>query len=451
MAKKIVIGIAVMSFALLGSSFAGVENIKVSGDIAAQVITRDLSLGEVGGAGSLDAEDFLFSQVRLKFDTDLTENVDTVVQIIYEDLWGDELATDMAGEDEINLDLGYVEFKEFMYQPLTLIVGRQNLRYGNGLIVGDRVTNQTAPGDSAIGVAGDLSLRKSFDAIRAILDYSPYTVDLIYAKVTEGTTNVDDDVNLFGVNVAYQWASLNGITEVYFFGADDSPRTTVAQVTEDQSYTYTVGGRVSFDPNDKVTLGAESAYQFGDAFVDTTNSNTADTTYKLRAWAAQVGGEYRFLNDYNCRIGLDYTYLTGDDDFTDDEHNGWDPLFEDQTPAEILNILGANSNAHFIRLTGSLMPREDIILGLTYARAILAEKFGFGTYQPAVGAASSNTYTVNRNENHFGDEIDIYAIYDYTEDVQLKLLGGWFIPGDFFASANDDVAYSIRGSLAVNF
>ena len=436
MSKKLLIGMAVMSLALIGSSFAAVENIKVSGDITAQAISRDLSLG---GAVGTDQEDFLFSQIRLKFDTDLTENVAAVISLINERLWG----TETVATTDIDLDLGYVELKEFLYGPLTLIVGRQNLRYGNALIIGDPDTNQTASGatptqpigTTTVPVIGDLSLRKSFDAVRANFDYSPYTLDLIYAKVTEGTTNIAEDVTLFGANLSYQWGFYNGITEVYFFGSEKSPGTT-SQDVEDK--VYVVGARLQCDLNDNLTLGLEGAYQFGDI----------STAEGLSAWAYQLITEYRFLNDYNAKIGFSYTFLSGDDSGTGDSE-AWDPMFEDQTPAEILNILGSNTNAHLIRLSGSLMPKEDLTLGLIYCKSILAEKLG--SFSPASGPASGNTYTVASEERDFGDEIDAYLVYDYTEDVQFKLIGAWFIPGDMFASSNDDVAYSIRGSLKVNF
>ena len=77
-----------------------------------------------------------------------------------------------------NTDEGYlVEFKEFLYQPLTVIVGRQNLRYGNGLIIGDPDTDQTASGKVPVAIS-DLSLRKSFDAVRGIFDFAPWTIDV---------------------------------------------------------------------------------------------------------------------------------------------------------------------------------------------------------------------------------------------------------------------------------
>ncbi|MBU0694112.1 MAG: alginate export family protein [Candidatus Omnitrophica bacterium] len=440
MGKKLLVGVAVLSFALLGSAFAEVENIKVSGDIATEAVMRDFSLG------SPDHNDdhFLFSQIRLRIDADLTENVSAVIRLINERLWGSENNEADSGTN-IALDLGYVQLGEFLYEPLTLIVGRQNLRYGSALIVGDPDTNQTAAAgvDTEVkvpAVISDLSLRKSFDAIRAILDYSPYTLDIIFAKVSEGITNSSDDVTLAGANLAYAWGSYNGVTEGYFFSANRGGGA-------ERQETYTVGARTQFDPTDNLTLAAEGAYQFGE--------DTATAHRDVSAFAVSLDSEYRFLNDYNAKVGLSYAYLSGDDDMGNDANNAWDPLFEDQALAEIINILFTNSNTQAIKLTGSYMPREDITLGMVYVRAWLAENLtttaALPTFKPTVGPASGQTYRVDRNEKDIGDEIDVYAVYDYTEDVQLKLTGAYFIPGSLFTHDNDSTAYSVRGGVSVSF
>ena len=72
-----------------------------------------------------------------------------------------------------------------LYSPLTLIIGRQELNYGTSLIVG-RASLYHNPNNIAYR---DLSSLHGFDAIRAILDYDPWTMDLVIAKMEES----DDD------------------------------------------------------------------------------------------------------------------------------------------------------------------------------------------------------------------------------------------------------------------
>ncbi len=457
MSRKLIVALAVASLAFVGMSFAAVENIKVSGDINLESVTRDFALGgTVTSCGSKPTDhEFLISQIRLRFDADLTEGVSAVIRLISERTWGEDNSKNSNG-DAIELDLGYIELKEFFYQQLTVIVGRQNLRYGNAFIVGDPDTNQgilTTSGDNDSGlpsIATDLSLRKSFDAARAILDFAPWTIDLVFAQVDENTTNErKDDEHLMGFNAAYDWSSYNGVTEVYFFKGDNTPRSTA---TDTKDHVYVTGLRTQFDPTDKITLGIEGAYQFGDYRVSNTDKD------HVRAWAGQVNGEYRFLNDYNAKIGAGYTYLSGDSTSSTEKYGGWNPMWEDQTPAEIINVLMENSNAHYARVTGSMMPREDVTLGLVYCHARLDKTLNATTYSSSTNPGIigpirdlSYTYQVNTDKKHFGDEVDVYGVYDYTEDVQLKLIGAFFIPGTVFTGDNDDLAYSVRAGLSVDF
>ncbi len=448
MVKKLLI-LSIVSLACLGVSLAAVENIKISGDITAQGVMRDLSLGGAEVNNIDDAENFLLSQVRLRLDADLTEEVSAVVRLINERLWGEE----DAESTDIDLDLAYLELKQFLYQPLTLTIGRQELRYGNSLIIGDPDTNQQVA-TALTGVADDLSLRKSFDAVKAILDFSPWTLDLIYAQVTEGQTYIGDDVRLMGGQLAYTWNSYNGISEAYFWAMDNNRDGTDAdlittQPLENQAKTYVVGGRMQFNPIERLMLSLEGAYQFGDVYV---SNPLATSDYQhLSAFAAQVMGEYHFDNEYKPILGLRYSYLSGDDDPNDDNHNSWDPMFEDQIPAEIINILFPNTNAQTVSIYGSMMPRQDITLGLQYTWTKLAHNLDGSTYRPRAGAASTNVYAIDRNETYLGSEIDAYMLYDYTEDVQFKLTGAWFIPGDFFLGTNDNTAYSLKAGVKVNF
>lgn len=450
MIKRLLIIAAILFLSV--PAFAAVENIKVSGDINEQFVWRDMSMG--GTAGQLDSESFLLSQVRLRFDADLTENVSGVVRILDERTWGEE---DSFGDNNsLDLDLGYIEMKEFLYQPLSVTVGRQNLRYGSALIVGDPDTNQMVATTSNTNRRfGDLSLRKSFDAAKAVLDFSPWTVDAIYSKIREPNTNIHNNVNLWGVNGNYQWGSHDGVTELYYFGAQNNRDGVTyefvsTQVPENQDITHVVGARTVFNPIEKLTLGLEGAYQFGDVQV----TGASDPAQHLSAFAIEAMGEYRFMTKYNPTIGITYAYLSGNDDLNDEYHAGWDPMFEDQSMGEIFNILFPNSNFQGVKVNGSIMPREDITLGAAYIWGRLADKLTTSTtYNPDLAGNwyNSNTYDINGLEGYLGSEVDAYATYDYTEDVQLKLTGAWFIPGDFFADTNDDVAYSVRGGVNLNF
>ena len=54
-------------------------------------------------------------------------------------------------------------------------------------------------------------------------------------------------------------------------------------------------------------------------------------------------------------------------------------------------------------------------------------------------------------DKQIGNEIDGELIYDYTEDVQIGLNMGWFMPGDAFHHSNDSTASQAILHANVNF
>jgi len=430
--KKLLLALALV-MAVSSMGLAAVENIKISGDITSSAVTRDLSLGDESSA--IDSQDFLLTQVRVRLDADLTENVAAVVQLINERYW----CTETSASTDIDLDLAYVVLSEMLYDPLTVTVGRQNIKFGRGLIVGDRDTdNAVASGVGLDTVANDLSLRKAFDAVRATLNYDKLVIDLVYSKVSEGTLNIEDDVTLYGFNAGYD-ISDETMAEVYLLAKDKD----AATAGYDNDRVATVGGRIETSMVDNLDLYAEYAYQFGGEY------SAGVTKLSRDAYAVQVGAVYNFQDERKSKVGVEYTYLSGDDDSTDSDQQAWDPMFEDQRVGEIANLLFDNTNLQYVKLSASSNLREDIRAAIDAYYLRLAEK--------SSDAISNNTviddfsYSLNSDEKDLGWEIDTSLVYDYTEDVQLGLVAGWYIPGDYFTDSNDETAYSVRGSVKVAF
>jgi hypothetical protein len=48
-------------------------------------------------------------------------------------------------------------------------------------------------------------------------------------------------------------------------------------------------------------------------------------------------------------------------------------------------------------------------------------------------------------------EVDLTLTYDYTEDVQLSILGAMLFPGDTFDAYNNKMASEVIGSMKVTF
>ena len=451
MSKRLILCLVIFSFVFLGNSFAAVENIKISGEINAEAILRNFALGshnQVQGESDNDHA-FFISQIRLGFDADLTENISGKIGLLSERTWGENNSL-TTGADDIELELGYIEMREFVLPSLTVKVGRQRLRYGNALIVGDPSTNQGLVGmDTGLPtIAQDLSWQKSFDAVKTVFDLEPWTIDFVFAQVDEGITNLKyDDEYLFGTNIAYNWAEIEGVTELYFFGGDRTPQSTSVD-PRDKQHVYAVGARTEFEPNDNIMLNFEGAYQFGDQNIGSVSGVDND---HIKAWAAQFIGEYRFADKNKTKIAMDYTYLTGDNPKTPDTYEAWNPMWEDQTPAELMNVFLNQSGRAFTGFHITTMPKEHILLGLRYAHGWLTEHFTGPIIANTIGPLAGIYYYVNPGKVNLGDEVDIYGVCYFSEDIYAKLSGAFLFPGSVFTSANNSMAYSVRAGLTLNF
>jgi len=488
--------VAALIVGLAVPAFAEVQNIKVSGDIGLSALSRDrFDLNNGGGGENIldDSSACLLSTIRLRVDADLTDNVSATVRLINERVWGEagEVVTSDASagaahthniignSEDIGLDLGYITLKEFLYSPLTLILGRQNLRYGMGLVVGDPNTNQFSEYSYYSGTQldtnfpEDLSSRKAFDAVRAILDYNPLVIDIVASKIDEGTTlgtaaiPEDDDVDLYGVNAAYNWGTDKNIQqEAYIFakevGKDGGTGgvTSTTVTTEDYDRTITLGTRASIEPMERLFIAGEVAWQVGKKYIPGAGIVTAPSYLVDReAFAAQVIAQLALDMKYSPVLGIEFTHYSGDDypigvnapGLTSiSDYEAWDPMFEDQAGGKIYNALFSATNCNILTASASMMPIEDLTLKVEFSNLILDEEFNPYTTTWAANDYVA-TYTVVPGEDDLGKEVDVTLTYDYTEDVQFGLTAGLFIPGDVFSYVNDATATQAVGSVKVTF
>lgn len=477
LALAFVVGITV-------AAYAEVQNVKVSGDLLMEAVSRrnlkltDSNLNSVtGDSFEQYGQNYIrgaLSHVRVRIDADLTDNVATTVRLLNERTWDEET----NASTDIDLDLAYVTLKEFLYSPLTLTVGRQELAFGNQLIIGDPDTNCIAAGHTGTNILpkplDDLSVRKAFDAFRATLDYDPLVVDFVYAKMDENSIDVNDDVDLYGLNANYALDN-NTTVEAYYWekrrakagaATNKTGSGSTGAVYSDKSNddrVQTLGARVAYTGVENLVLGVEAAHQFGTKVNNTTlypDDRTNDGGIRDRsANALQLTSTYNLSNlieKYEPVARVSYTFLSGDKYKNDGPtYRGWDGMYENQLGGSLLNKIVGFSNCHLINLGTSLTPMEDVKLALDYYYVRLAKSFSGGGITPTnvnlTGVAGDPTYVMKTNEKYLASEIDAAVTYDYTEDVQLGLNLGWFVPGSAFDNANDNTASQIIGSMKVTF
>ncbi|MCM8800836.1 MAG: alginate export family protein [Candidatus Omnitrophica bacterium] len=401
----------VLGFTL--SAYAEVQNVKVGGDLTMLALSRygfNLSEPKSDAGG-------LVTVARVRIDADLTDNVGVTLRLLNERPWG-SLEEDAQNTD-IDLDLGYVTLKEFLYSPLVLIIGRQEIHLGSELLIGDVDTNQTANVSASALPAGtrDLSARKAFDAIVGVLDYSPLKLTLGFAKGNEGNlTASGDDVNVWVANVDYDFGRMDTLGQLYY-----------VLVERKKQDVNNIGARIVSKPIDNLSLSAEFCYQSMRRPSNEGKGHRSD-------YALIVGANYTFPNvTWSPSLGIDYSRLS----------DNWYVMFENMTPSDIANVLFANTNAQVIGLTATTKPMEDLTARLRFANFRLVNEISSFTNE-------WNSYTMT-NKKYLGNEVDLTLTYDYTEDVQFGLSTGVFLPGKAFDKVNRENATQVIGSMKVTF
>ncbi|MEW6009255.1 MAG: alginate export family protein [Candidatus Omnitrophota bacterium] len=465
MSKRLILAlVAVGAIGLIiGPAFAAVQNIKVSGDLEVMPLSRTaFDLKGEGENSGYAHESLILSFLRLRVDADLTDNVSTTVRLLNERAWGEEATTSATVvSTDAAVDLAYVTLKEFLYSPLTLTIGRQELHMGSEMIVGDPDTNNAVAAiDTAargIRTQPDLSKRKAFDSIRATLNSPmdlPLVIDAIYAKINEATTTegtTRDDETLLGLAGTYELKDMwDSMLESYFYQRIRGQDNIEVVPQEKTEATNVFGGRVVSKPIENLVVSLEGAIQKGD-YYESTNNITVDRD----AWAIEAGANYTWVKArYTPSLTALYANFSGEgknfNALSDSNYNGWDNMYENQSYGDIANALLGSSNISLVGLILNARPTEDIGAKLAYYQYWWNKRYVQDDTIVNTAHTSSANLVMNR-EREVGREIDASLTYDYTEDVQFGLTGGVFIPGKSFTNKNNTNATQVLGSMLVKF
>ncbi|MCA9401159.1 MAG: alginate export family protein [Candidatus Omnitrophica bacterium] len=454
--RKLILALALVAF-VAAPAAASVQNVKISGSVDSWYIWRDnFDLGESNGG---DDEQQLFVTIsKLHVDADLTDQVAVTVGLINERAWEADGGATSADATDIDLYLAYVTLREMLYSPLTLVVGRQVFSYGNSFIFDATGANNAAPADSGLSsVANDLTNQTSLDAIRAILDYNPLTVDLVFAVVEPGVAKanaVKDDVYLYGINANYELGDeLNSVIEAYFWKKVDKSDKAVG-AGEKADVIKVTGIRGSTNPIEGLNVQAEFAYQGGSKRVAAQNNK------RRRAYGVQgiVNYQLPVMEEYNPMAQYVFTKVTGEAEgaTTADDWTGWDPFFEAQGGGKIYNSIFNLSNAIINAVSLSATPMEDVMAKVTFTHLMTERDLKGGALVLVQPDGDTPSLSIKNGTQSLGKELDLELYYDYTEDVQIGVNAGWFFPGaaftaDSLSNINNNVAKQVLVNLNVAF
>ncbi len=371
-----------------GAAWAELQNVEVTGDLHIR--------GSYYRYDSLPSQAFVEQRTRLGVKADFTNDITTFVEFDSWDAWGDGFRSsyltgiDNRGTADVSLYQGYIEARNLWGTPLTLRVGRQELKFGDQFLVG------TA--DCAARFYG-----LSFDAVRLTYKTDQFSIDAVASKLAETFQNFGKgDTDFYAVYGSYTGIEDTSLDAYWMFVRDDG----ALLPTHNGVDIHTVGLRgsgkiASFDYHGEV------AYQFGS--VDDLPSacpsgfGEADTKYGAFGANAEVG--YTFDCMWSPRPFARFFYAGGGKPdhslFSNDRTLPFNRLFSNIEYSEFLDSTDL-SNTYYYSLGVGIAPTESVKLQFLGAY-FSADKGGPVT-----------------NSKKLGWEMAAYGSYQYSADLIFR-------------------------------
>ena len=350
--------------------------------------------------------DFTHMRTRLRFDFEVEEDIDAIVELQDVRTWGDEGST-IADAEGVDLKRGVIVLRNLFDQPLSLEVGRFVLSYGDQRV---------------IGALEWFDQGRTYDGFRMSYDWEEGYVDFFGTRIEDDATGDIDEQDLLGVYAGVDWLVGDVSGEAYTILYRDQERRMGENDLGSTQY-FTFGTRL-FGKTGPFDYTGEIAAQRGEVRDD-----------DLTAWAFAVKGGYTVEEaSWKPRFGVEVDYASGNDDPTD----GDTETFQTLLPTNHLHYgyidLVAWSNILAFRGSVEVRPAEKLLVTLDYHHFRLDDEeggwmnAGGATIRPGANGASKD----------LGDEIDLQLTWDATDS--LSLLAGWahFFAGDFVSDTGND-------------
>jgi hypothetical protein len=441
---------------LAASSYADVQNIRLSGDIRTRGYWLD-NAAEGANGDFQSSSAFIEQRTRVSVEADLEDHVLVVVTLKAEGLWGAPDQTSSAGpgvEDDaggainrgwtVGVDEAYVQLNEMFYSPATLKLGRQYLNYGHGLIL------------------SSVDQEYNYDAGRLVLDYYPVTVDLIGARLVDnGTFGGDSNhqsSDLLFLNARYEMTD-NVIKDIeaYFGWVAQSSHNGVTNATQapptlNGASPWVVGVRGDLTPADSLKAWVEAAYEGG-----------ADGTANSQGISAVLlngGASFAIKGGWSPVVHANYTFASGGGE-------GQNPATGAPGKATFVPwfdyVEGYNgylfapelSNIHIFNVGVSSKPYENMSLSCNVYYYLKADNNSFAGSNPNIdfGGLSFTREGVQSNSRQLGWEVDNVFGYDYSKDVRFQLVNAFFIPAGAYRRdpTVNSASHEVRGEVSVKF
>jgi hypothetical protein len=340
-----------------------------------------------------------------------------------------------AGWDRSEIAFDNINFKfNFQQIPATLVLGRQDIVFGEGWLVSD-------------GTPLDGPRTTYFDAIRMTINLTkPNSVlDLVYIDQKASPTmrlppvfSQDKPLmeqNERGVIINYSCKANQRTTyEPYFIYKHNE----ATLPNGDKGDIFVTGIRFEYGSANNLSYRIDGAYQFGKRrnLVMFPNQES-----ELSAFGVNSRLTYNIQGHLQDRLWLGYSVLSGNDASSNHNHQ-FDPLwgrwaqYSELFPNE-LDRPGERSNLHRINLGHQFEPVGKFLVQTNYLAI-----FTYANRNSGIQGFSSN----GKFKGHLFTAL---LKYQYNRFWSGLLLGEYFIPGNYYETPQGNQLLSSRNKAAV--
>lgn len=368
----------------------------------------------------LDGTVFVLNRFRLAVGKQLRDNIKLYAQLQDSRLWGEE-GSSLAALNAVDLHQAYLQIGRLFGLPLQLQLGRQQLEFGAGRLVGSYDWHNVG---------------RAFDAAHLRAGGSRQSMSIWLAHLRDfNAPTVSRNQEFAGAYFSTKkW--LPGSVDAYamlFFDERNYDSLTDLSVPIDRSESgsnhlalWTLGTRVQTRLGKGADFELEAAYQTG-----------FRGPLDIRAYGIAAQAGYTLPVRWKPGLHFGYSYGSGDKDPLDTKIETFSNLFPDvhRHFGGMDYASWSNIAAAFVR--AGARPGKSLSFSATYHWLALAsdgdnwyrgEGYRIGSpgeiYRRAVPGAG----------RHLGHEIDLRLDYVYRKEVKLSLGASGFFTGEFVTS-----------------
>jgi len=393
-----------------GSKDEGMKGIpfKLSGEMRVREEIWNHFYGPGINTRGRDSFDFAHMRTRLRFDMEVENDLDVVIELQDVRTLGAEGST-TADTEGVDLKRSEFILSNLFCSDLKLEVGRFVMAYGDERI---------------IGALEWVDQGRTYDGFRFCYAPDGWFADFFGVRVNDLAVSDMDDQDLVGVYAGHDdLCPVMGL-EGYALLFRDQVRQIAIPLSDTERRFVTLGVR-AFGEQDRFDYTGELAIQEGDAGGD-----------DLRAYAFALNGGMAVSDcPWEPRVYGEIAYASGDKRPTDNDNEQFQHMFPTNHRHYGYADLVAWSNIWDLRVGASVEPCTDVTASVDLHRFVLADDDGGwinaagDIIRPGPGAKASR---------HLGEEIDLTVGWKTSDHLALETGYRHFFPGGFVEDTGDD-------------